>query len=127
MKLDFPAQCRAAGLPAPTPEYLFAADYWQGGLSKCSHKWVKRHRCTVCGARQRQWRFDWAFDWLAVEVQGGIFSKGRHVRGAALLDEYEKINHAVLLGWFVLFMTPQQMDNGEAVAFIQKVLQEDER
>jgi len=78
----FPAVCRAAGLPEPVPELRFSAP--------------------------RRWRFDWAWPELklALEVQGGIFSGGRHVRGAALLKEMEKLNAAAIAGYRVLYVTP---------------------
>lgn len=44
-----------------------------------------------------------------MEVQGGIFTQGRHTRGAALLKEHEKLNHAAILGWRVLFTTPDRL------------------
>lgn len=59
----------------------------------------------------RRWRMDYA--WLdqrvAVEIQGGIYIGGRHGRGAALENEYEKLNTAVLGGWRVLLITGKMM------------------
>lgn len=59
----------------------------------------------------RKWRFDYAWPEyrVAIEVQGGVFSQGRHVRGAALMGEYEKLNEANLDNWCVLLVTPQQL------------------
>jgi hypothetical protein len=75
-------------------------------------------------APPRRWRFDFAFlgEKLAVEVQGGIFTQGRHTRGPALLKEFEKLNAAAALGWRVLFVTPQQMDDGEAVPIATRAI-----
>lgn len=71
----------------------------------------------------RRWRFDMLFEgWLAVEVQGGLFVEGRHVRGAALLREHEKLNEAVCLGYSVLFVTPDQVGSGEAWALVARAL-----
>lgn len=68
----------------------------------------------------RRWRFDFAWPrWrIALEVQGGIFTGGRHTRGAALLREHEKLNAAAIAGWRVLFATPRQVQNGEATKLI---------
>lgn len=57
------------------------------------------------GMQRRQWRFDFYIPQLrlAIEVQGGVFTRGRHVRGAALLKEYEKLNAAAAAGIRVLF------------------------
>ena len=90
--------CDAAGLPQPVPEYRFHP--------------------------QRRWRFDWAFvgPKLALEVQGGIFTQGRHTRGAGLLKEFDKLNSAAALGWRVCFVTPTQMRNGEWLPILEAAL-----
>lgn len=53
---------------------------------------------------KRLWRLDfaWLDHMLAVEIQGGTFTGGRHTRGSALHDEYTKLNAAVAMGWRVL-------------------------
>lgn len=59
----------------------------------------------------RKWRFDlaWVGDKLALECQGGIWSRGRHVRGAALLKEWEKLNTAAIMGWRILYCQPRDL------------------
>lgn len=59
----------------------------------------------------RKWRFDFAWPdrLLALEVQGGIWTSGRHVRGASLLKEWEKLNEAATLGWRVMYCQPQDL------------------
>ncbi len=61
---------------------------------------------------KRKWTFDFAFvQWaLAVEIEGGVFSGGRHVRGKGYSNDIEKYNEAVLLGWRLLRFTPQQLE-----------------
>lgn len=61
---------------------------------------------------KRRWRFDFAWPEikLAVEVQGGIYVNGRHARGAALEQEYEKLNAAQILGWTVLLFGPTHIN-----------------
>lgn len=85
--LAFDKLCQVEGLPIPVPEFGFAK------------------------AIGRRWRFDWAWPEhkIALEVQGGLFVQGRHSRGAALLQEHEKLNAAAALGWRVLFTTPAQL------------------
>jgi hypothetical protein len=72
----------------------------------------------------RRWKFDYA--WLgpkvALEVQGGLFIQGRHSRGPALLKEHEKLNAAARLGWRVIFTTPRDIKNGNALALVESVL-----
>lgn len=79
----FKAWCTRNGLPVPVEEYAFH--------------------------RPRRWRFDycWPDHKIALEEQGGLWTHGRHTRGAALLDEHEKLNLAAVDGWRVLYATPQ--------------------
>lgn len=71
------------GIPAPENEYQFAAP--------------------------RRWRFDFAWPGakIAVEVEGGIFIRGRHVRPLGYINDIEKYNRAAILGWQVLRWAPQ--------------------
>ena len=102
----FAAAAKAHGLPPPVFEFKFHA--------------------------KRKWRFDVFFrnnkvargcrD-VAVEIQGGLFAKGRHTQGAALVKEYEKINEAQLAGYVVLLVTPQQVDSGEVFSLVKLALE----
>lgn len=57
----------------------------------------------------RKWRFDWCWPtrMVALEVEGGIWTRGRHTRGQGYLQDIDKYNAAQLLGWKVLRTTPQ--------------------
>lgn len=68
----------------------------------------------------RRWRFDFAWpDYgLAVEVDGGIWTRGRHTRGAGYREDCIKLNEAVLLGWRVLRVTPDMVTDGQALQYI---------
>ena len=72
----------------------------------------------------RRWRFDfcWPLDRLAVEVDGGVFSNGAHVRGTHYTSDCEKYNEAILLGWRVLRFTGQQVTDGYALDCIRRAL-----
>jgi len=61
----------------------------------------------------RKWEFDfaWPDQKLAVEIEGGIWIRGRHNRGAGYEQDCEKYNQAVLLGWRVLRFTPEMVEN----------------
>ena len=74
----------------------------------------------------RRWRFDFAFTdkKLAIEAEGGIFSRGRHVRGAGFAKDCEKYNAANLDGWRVLRFTADQIKSGQALAQIKAALAE---
>lgn len=116
------AMCKVHELPVPVLEYPFAKDIWLDGDPHCDHQ-KKRFRCVKCGARLRQWRFDYLFeDWLAVEQCGGVWTRGHHSRGQDQLDDWEKWNEAAILGYSLLFFSPQQLENGSAFAVIKRCL-----
>ncbi|WP_202406091.1 hypothetical protein [Hufsiella ginkgonis] len=70
---------------------------------------------------KRQWRFDYANEEikLAIEQEGGVWSGGRHTRGAGYVADMEKYNAAALLGWTVIRRTPQQMMTDETMVMIR--------
>lgn len=53
---------------------------------------------------KRKWRFDraWVNEKVAVEIDGGVFTGGRHVRGMGYHKAIEKMNAGVLCGWVIL-------------------------
>jgi len=55
----------------------------------------------------RKWRFDWAMKQgrCAVEIDGGVFIRGRHSRGAGMMKDAEKGRAACDLGWRVWHFT----------------------
>lgn len=62
----------------------------------------------------RRWRFDFAhvLAQVAIEVEGGVWSGGRHTRGMGFISDCEKYNEATLLGWHV-FRLPDELICGE--------------
>ena len=93
----FNAFCRANGLPAPVDEYRF-------------------HDA-------RKWRFDfcWPRALVAIEVDGGVWVRGRHNRGAGMIKDFEKINEATALGWEVLRVTPAQLCTSYTVGLLKRL------
>ncbi len=74
---------------------------------------------------ERKWRGD--FVWgrpamLIVEVEGGTYSGGRHVRGEGFEKDARKYNTAALMGYTVLRFTGSQVKSGEAVDVISTYL-----
>lgn len=59
----------------------------------------------------RKWRFDYAFieERVALEVEGGVHTAGRHIRPRGFLNDMEKYNTAATMGWLVLRTTPDQL------------------
>lgn len=52
----------------------------------------------------RKWRFDfaWPEKMLAVEIEGGIWTQGRHTRPMGYAADLEKYNAAQCMGWRIL-------------------------
>ena len=98
MPRTLPEQCAWAGLPEPVAEYRFAPP--------------------------RRWRFDycWIEQKLAVEIEGGVFTGGRHVRGRGYIGDMAKYNRAQALGFCVLRFTPDQVRTGVALNELREVL-----
>lgn len=91
-------QCQLAGLPVPVAEYKFHPT--------------------------RRWRFDycWPDKSLAVEVDGGLFVRGRHSRGAGVEKDMEKFAEAMLHGWRVLRVSTNHVRSGQALTWIEGLL-----
>jgi hypothetical protein len=128
---------RAAGLSEPEREWPFA---WCCPHSKGAHMAGKQPLgvCRGCafGVRsmrttaahkflhERNWRFDFAWPdrRVAVEVEGGMWSEGRHVRGTGFLEDCRKYAEAALRGWLVLRVTGEHIESGEALEWIERAL-----
>lgn len=71
----------------------------------------------------RRWRFDYAAPSLrvALEVEGGVWTGGRHISPNGFLGDVEKYNAAALLGWVVLRTTPDRLMT-EGVALMREII-----
>lgn len=82
-----PLLCKVHGLPVPEAEHQFHPP--------------------------RRFRFDWSWQppaakrKVALEINGGVWTFGRHTRGKGYLRDMEKLNLAQMDGWIVLQCTPQ--------------------
>lgn len=81
----------------------------------------------------RKWRLDFAWvpgqngyngtDKVAVEVQGGIWMhKGGHTTGTGISRDCEKLTEASILGWRVVLVTPEMIEDGRALDAIQRIM-----
>jgi very-short-patch-repair endonuclease len=73
-------------------------------------------------APPRRWRFDYAWPQrrLALEIEGGIWTGGRHVRGKGYENDCEKYNAAAIRGWTVLRVTTAMVRDGRALALLEQ-------
>ena len=72
----------------------------------------------------RRYRFDfcWVKERLAVEIQGGTYSRGAHARPLGIKRDYEKGNLAIKYGWRVLQFDADMVKSGQALDFTEKML-----
>ncbi len=63
----------------------------------------------------RKWRFDFAHPQtkVAIELEGGIWSGGRHTRGKGFTQDCEKYNAAAIQGWRVFRLTSEMVNATE--------------
>lgn len=120
-------QCRRLYLPMPT--------HYKGGRPNGEFRFhATRLWRFDCAWTDLEWRSDKAVlcDFgivtgpkLALEIDGGVFLKdggGRHNRGAGYRNDTEKLNEAIILGWYVMRCLPEQIRSGEAVAWIERFM-----
>lgn len=73
---------------------------------------------------KRKWRADFHLveKMILIEVEGGIWSNGRHTRGKGYLGDLEKYNVATMLGYQVLRFSTEQVKSGLAVQQIETMV-----
>ena len=98
LERDFSFYVSSFHLPTPVREYRFAAEHVGIGSGI---------RNRLREARLHDWRFDfcWIEQKVAVEVDGGVYAKGRHVRGKGYELDCAKRNAATVMGFRVLNFT----------------------
>lgn len=81
---------------------------------------VKEHRFY----QPRKWRFDYALPLykIAVEVEGGVWTGGRHVSPRGFLNDMTKYNTATLLGWRVFRTTPDKLLTNETLLLLKNAI-----
>lgn len=72
----------------------------------------------------RQWKFDFAFNELklAIEIDGAVYTNGRHTRGKGFEEDCEKKAEAAILNWTVLNFSTGQVKSGYAIEMVQRWL-----
>mgnify|MGYP005846378185 CR=1 FL=1 len=91
---NFLTLCQEVGLGGPDFEYRF-----------CARKWA--------------FDFAWPEHLVALEVEGGIWSGGRHIRPKSFLADMDKYNAAAALGWRVIRMDSERWSSPETVHLLK--------
>jgi anti-sigma factor RsiW len=98
--LLFARLCEVSGLPAPIPEYRFHAT--------------------------RKWRIDYYFERngkrVALEVEGGVWTGGRHTTGKGFMGDMEKYNAISTAGIVLLRTTPDRLMTIETINLIKATI-----
>jgi hypothetical protein len=73
----------------------------------------------------RLWRFDYAIPEhkIALEVEGGVWTGGRHTSPKGFLGDIEKYNAATLLGWRLFRTTPDKLVSAATVALLRSAIE----
>ena len=79
----------------------------------------------VDGKPVRRWRTDLALPDLRVgfEVDGSMFSGGRHGGTRSVVRDLEKRNAQACLGWKMIHVTPAMVNSGEALLWALAALE----
>lgn len=95
LRARFIAHCQSHGIPAPIPEHRFHV--------------------------ARQWRMDfaWPRELVYLEIEGGVWTSGRHTRGSGFLTDMEKYNTAACMGWRGIRVTPENLFSDETARLVR--------
>lgn len=74
----------------------------------------------------RKWRADFHLidKKILVEIEGGIWSGGRHTRGKGYIGDMEKYNAATMMGFQVIRFSTDQVKSGHAIQQLEKMVGE---
>ena len=77
----------------------------------------------------RKWRMDflWREEQVCVECQGATWNQGKHVRGAGYANDCEKLNEAQLLGYTVIWLTRDMLEDNphQAIGWVLEAMDDD--
>jgi hypothetical protein len=79
--------------------------------------------------KTRGWRIDFFIEYngvkLAVEVEGGVFTGGRHTTSTGFIGDMEKYNEFVLYGIWLYRVIPSELNKETTIANILKIIKYD--
>jgi len=69
----------------------------------------------------------WIETWnIVIEVEGGIYTRGRHVQPQGFIDDMEKYNRLAVEGVILIRVAEQHIDNGMLDEWIKKAIKKRE-
>jgi len=98
----FFAKLKAADIPLPQYEYLFTHEIGLKTMHRADYAWPEFN--------------------VALEVEGGIWSNGGHVRGSGKTRDIAKMNLYARAGYRVIYCVPKTLCSKETIQTIKDVL-----
>ncbi len=124
----------------PKPVYATDANAETAAMSELERTWQTRWRQLGPHDLQeyeynyvfhsgRKWEMDFAFPEykVGIELHGGTWTQGRHVRGGGFEADREKMNAALSAGWAVFEFTTGMLEDDPAGCVGQVVKKIDQR
>ena len=74
--------------------------------------------------KERKCRIDYAIidHMIAIEVECGAYTNGRHTRGAGFIADMEKYNELTRAGWRLIRVTPQKLMSMNTINLIKDLI-----
>jgi len=120
LNVGAPGEMASAGTPTDTSALAAKFEHlWQ---SWGGPELTKEHRFHP----HRRWRLDYyhAPTRTGIELHGGVWSEGRHVRGNGFLGDLDKMNAAQMQGLVVLQLGTGQVDHQHVTEIIDYIRRE---
>lgn len=119
MAKQFVALCEHNGVPIPERQCRFHMAYrWRFDLA-----WpFPSVACSLYDITGRRIPCDPKLAGVALEVDGGLFVKGAHARGARIARTHDKLNAAAIAGWRILFVQPKQLLTLDTIRLVKQAL-----
>lgn len=72
----------------------------------------------------RRWRADYVIKEhkIMIEVEGAVWTQGRHTRGSGFIKDIEKYNTATSMGWSILRTQPKDLMSSELLELIKETI-----
>ena len=116
----------AAGIATPQVEYQFdTTRKWRFDFAWPKNQQIGDGRSEMGGKAQPQLpsaNCHLLAGGVALEVQGGLWVRGRHTRGAGQKNDMEKFTAAAVAGWRILYCQPSEVTSTRMVNNIKAAL-----
>jgi very-short-patch-repair endonuclease len=80
---------------------------------------IREFQFAKCLKRRYAADLAWPGHKILLELEGGVYSNGRHVRGKGYEDDCEKYSLASILGYTLIRVTYGMIETGKALELIQ--------